>query len=127
MKDQHFLFAIGFTDCLKMTAMQEAVLVLSQGEKKLLICPFFSFLFLYRNYLSLVTECIFWQLSNQTYFGFHPNIKTCQKNLHTHHGISIKRHAVLDNWLYSHLTHQEWWVHQPTSFEPFYLPTDFTS
>jgi len=29
-----FLFAIGFTDCLKMTAIQEAVLVLSQSEKK---------------------------------------------------------------------------------------------
>ena len=96
MKDQHFLFAIGFTDGLKMTAMQEAVLVLSQSEKKLLICPFFSF---FIEIISLVTECIFWQLSNQTYFGFHPNIKTCQKNLHTHHGINIKRHAVLDNWL----------------------------
>ena len=92
MKDQHFLFAIGFTDCLKMTAMQEAVLVLSQYDH------FFLFSF-FIEIISLVTECIFWQLSNQTYFGFHPNIKTCQKNLHTHHGINIKRHVVLDNWL----------------------------
>ena len=81
MKDQHFLFAIGFTDCLKMTAMQEAVLVLSQSEKKnLLICPFFFLFSFFIEIISLVTECIFWQLSNQKYFGFHPNIKTCQKN-----------------------------------------------
>ena len=60
---------------------------------------FFLFSF-FIEIISLVTECIFWQLSNQKYFGFLPNIKTCQKNWHTHHGINIKRHAVLDNWLY---------------------------
>ena len=79
--------------------MQEAVLVLSQSEKNTLLkSPFFLFSF-FIEIISLVTECIFWQLSNQTFFGFHPNIKTCQTNLHTHHSISIKRHAVLDNWL----------------------------
>jgi len=39
------------------------------------------FLFSFLEIISLVTECIFWQLSNQKYFGFHPNIKTCQKKL----------------------------------------------
>jgi len=43
MKDQHFLFAIGFTDCLKMTAMQEAVLVLPQSEKKIVNMSIFFF------------------------------------------------------------------------------------
>jgi len=42
MKDQHFLFAIGFTDCLKMTALQEAVLVLSQSEQKIVNIFFLS-------------------------------------------------------------------------------------
>ena len=99
MKDQHFLFAIGFTDCLKVTAMQEAVLVLSQSEKKIVNMSIFFLVSFFIEIISLVTECIFWQLLNQTYFGFHPNIKTCQKILHTHHGINIKRHAVLDNGL----------------------------
>jgi len=59
-----------------MTAMQEAVLVLSQSEKKIVNMSIFFFI----EIISLVTECIFWQLSNQKYFGFHSNIKTCQKN-----------------------------------------------
>ena len=72
--------------------------LVSKRKKIVNMSIFFRFSF-FIEIISFVTECIFWQLSNQTYFGFHPNIKTCQKNLHTHHGINIKRHAVLDNWL----------------------------